>query len=537
MKYGTLTRLNSGNKNLAGIGLGKHWFGKYLLVACGVSAISFAHASSDTWANTATGTLDWDTATNWTLNNGTVPGNTSSGATASADVATFNKTGTRTVTLTSAGRTILGMTFSSGAGAHTIGSIGYTMYLSNGGTIQVGSGVTNGQAVNANLRIVGAGAAYTFSNTSSSGPLTFGGTVSGGTAGATVLTLDGTYSNLTTNRINGIISNGTSTSLAIVKNGSGSWGLFNTSNSFTGGVTLNAGTLNLGNGAVIGTGTLRINGGTINAANAVVNSNNNAQAWNGDFTFGGSNTLNLGTGNVTMNATRTVTTNGSAALTVGGVISGSGFGLTKAGTGTMILGGNSTYTGATTVSAGTLLVNGTLASGSAVTVGSSGTLGGSGTINGTTVINGTLAPGNSPGVLTFNGPLTLAGTTNFELNGFSVRGTDFDGVNTGTGLLTLGGSLNLNFGATATAGTLDLFNIGSGGVTGDFSSVNLAGLYSGALSFSSGIWSGTNGGYDFSFNQSTGDLNISAVPEPSTCALVGMGLGVLWFLRRKQKQA
>ncbi len=38
---------------------------------------------------------------------------------------------------------------------------------------------------------------------------------------------------------------------------------------------------------------------------------NPAQNWNSDFTFTGTNALNLGTGAVTMNATRQVTVNGT----------------------------------------------------------------------------------------------------------------------------------------------------------------------------------------------------------------------------------
>src|SRR5207244_1738849 len=84
-------------------------------------------------------------------------------------------------------------------------------------------------------------------------------------------------------------------------------------------------------------------------------SNNNAQIWNGDFTFTGSNALNLGTGAVTLGATRQVTVSAST-LTEGGAI-GDGvntYGITKAGTGALVLSGNSTYDGTTTVNAGVL---------------------------------------------------------------------------------------------------------------------------------------------------------------------------------------
>ena len=56
-----------------------------------------------------------------------------------------------------------------------------------------------------------------------------------------------------------------------------------------------------------------------------------------------------------MNATRTVTVT-SNTLTVGGAISGSGFGLTKAGSGSLILSGANTYNGSTIISAGTLQI-------------------------------------------------------------------------------------------------------------------------------------------------------------------------------------
>ena len=48
--------------------------------------------------------------------------------------------------------------------------------------------------------------------------------------------------------------------------------------------------------------------------------NNNPQSWNADFTFAGSQNLNLGRGNVTLGASRQVTVS-SNTLTVGGAIS------------------------------------------------------------------------------------------------------------------------------------------------------------------------------------------------------------------------
>ena len=54
-----------------------------------------------------------------------------------------------------------------------------------------------------------------------------------------------------------------------------------------------------------------------------------------------------------MNASRTVTV-ASGNLTVGGVISGSGYSLTKAGTGTLVITSDNAYSGPTSIRAGTL---------------------------------------------------------------------------------------------------------------------------------------------------------------------------------------
>src|SRR5205085_2667934 len=134
----------------------------------------------------------------------------------------------------------------------------------------------------------------------------------------------------------------------ITKSGSGSLTLSN-ANTFTGGVTLSAGQLNINNAQALGTvaGTFTISGGTIdNTSGGSITTLNYPQAWNGDFTFAGTKALNLGTGAVAMSASRQVTVSAST-LTVGGVISGSGFSLTKAGAGTLTLSGANTFTGGT----------------------------------------------------------------------------------------------------------------------------------------------------------------------------------------------
>lgn len=80
--------------------------------------------------------------------------------------------------------------------------------------------------------------------------------------------------------------------------------------------------------------------------------------------------------------------------------------LVKEGAGTLTLGAASTFAGGTSVNAGRLQVNGSLAGGSLV-VAAGGSLSGSGSLATPTTMSGRLAPGNSPGTLTFFAPVTM----------------------------------------------------------------------------------------------------------------------------------
>lgn len=136
--------------------------------------------------------------------------------------------------------------------------------------------------------------------------------------------------------------------------------------------------------------------------------------------------------------------------------------LVKDGSGTVTLGGASTYTGATSVNTGTLVVNGSLGN-TAVTVASGATLAGSGTITGDVTIasGGTLSPGNSPGTITL-GSLVLnsASVLDFQLGLPSgVAGVDSDLINV-TGALTLDGILNVTALSSYGTGMYRLINYG-----------------------------------------------------------------------------
>ena len=173
------------------------------------------------------------------------------------------------------------------------------------------------------------------------------------------------------------------------------------------------------------------------------------ELWNADFTFAGTQDLNLGNGSVTLGADRQVTVTANT-LAVGGKIS-SGYSLTKRGNGTLALGGANTYTGPTTVAAGKLAVNGSLPPGSIVNVQSGGTLAGAGTVGGVTVADGgCVAPGNSVGTLALAGNLSLdtGALLDFELAG----PTTSDLISMRYSTLTLNGQRFSDFTFTPLAG-------------------------------------------------------------------------------------
>lgn len=243
------------------------------------------------------------------------------------------------------------------------------------------------------------------------------------------------------------VSNG-----GIEKSGAGIIALSGT-NSYAGGTKLDAGTFYINSTTAIGTGFFTVNGpnttiDNMSGAAITLANNNQFNLSGGDLTFIGSNDLNLGTGIFVMsNADRTITVSNSAAtLTVGGRIqdAGQNRGLTKAGAGALVLGGDSLYTGPTNVSAGTLTLTGSLGNTTVAVdlngtffddgtvnndVSVSGVMGGTGTINGGLTTNSGGIVDLNGGTLTVNGAITnaglfivsngaqLAGVTSFTNNG------------------------------------------------------------------------------------------------------------------------
>ncbi len=235
-------------------------------------------------------------------------------------------------------------------------------------------------------------------------------------------------------------------------------------NTFSGGVNLRAGTLNINNAAALSNGTFAIGdstGSTVvtlnntSGADIVSSTYNNLQAWNQDFTYTGSKSLNLGTGAVTLSGNRLVTVNANI-LAVGGSIGdgSAGYSLTKAGAGTLTLNASNTYSGGTNLSAGTLVLgypNNALANTGAVTV-SGGTLdlgSNNETVGAITLTGGTII---GTGTLTGSSYNLQSGTVNVKLGGSVAL------AKSGSGSVTLTGSNSLSGGTTISAGTLVLGN-------------------------------------------------------------------------------
>ena len=463
---------------------------------------------------------------------------------------TFNKAGSTNLTLSNAANSFTGPVKVSNGGIYvaSIGNAGSNSYLGQNGTISLGSTTSGGT-----LRLTGTsnettdkvinlsgttgggnitvtGATYTFSSNvsvSGTGNKTLTLASSGGNAGQGII-------------MNGLIADATSSVISVTANGSGNgtFRLGNSSNSFSGGVTVAGNTngrtyylevSNIGNSGAnspLGTnGTIKLGSstaGTNNVLSYVGTGETTDKVISLPSTVGKGSIYQSGTGQLKFTSNLSVTgagvkefnLNGSTAGTgeFAGVISDNSVSNTtsvgKGGSGTWTLSAANTYTGGTTIGAGRLLVNNATGSGTgtgAVSVSAAAVLGGSGTISGaTTLVNGAsagayLAPGatatpvgtsngttgNGIGVLSFANNLTFtsgAGANSFgstvslEING-TTRGTGYDGINLTSSAKTLayGGTMSLLFDAPINASTYNLFSLGGNSTSSTFAAVTIAG--------------------------------------------------------------
>lgn len=380
-----------------------------------------------------------------------------------------------------------------------------------------------------------------------------GGAVSLANSFSIALASDGTNNghtvNVTDSTASLTVSSGISqsgSSAYVTKEGTGTLTLKG-NNTIDGGFSLYAGTLNIDSSTALGTGTFGLYNSDLTINNtsgaAISMTANNAINWNADFTFTGTNNLSLGTGNVTLEGSHKVTV-GNGTLKFGGAISnGEGSGvLTKDGSGTLELGGASSYSGGTIVRGGKLVAlqstslgtgtvtmkGGTLSLASGVTVANSisfdseynnSSLSGTGTFSSLVSISSgsNISPGSSTGTLTFSGGLSLTGGSLMNLDLGSV--SDLIRVSGGTLTGAPSGTVTLNFSAASgfADGTYTLIDW-SGATLSNFT---LAGFNVG----------NTPNGYsasNFTLSISGNTLQaVVAIPEPSTWALLVLGLGSL----------
>ncbi|MBT2323621.1 autotransporter-associated beta strand repeat-containing protein, partial [Variovorax paradoxus] len=325
--------------------------------------------------------------------------------------------------------------------------------------------------------------------------------------------------------------------------------VFTGTNTYAGGTTISAGTLQLGNGGTTGS----ITGDVVNNAALVFDRSDTTtfagqisgtgalrQQGTGTTVLTGANsytggttiaagTLQLGNGGTSGSIVGDVVNNGtlvldrSDTLSLAGLISGTGT-LTQQGTGTTVLTGANSYSGATDVVQGTLVVNGnqSLATG-ATTVRTGATLAGTGTLGGPVTVESaaTLSPGQGgPGTLTM-GALTLNGgaVLAMDMGARGVAGGALNDLVAVNGNLTLDGTLNvastpgtvfdpglyrlINYTGALTNNTLDIGTLPASAIPGAVSvqtavanQVNLINASGVALRFWDGPANHDNGAFD-----------------------------------------
>jgi large repetitive protein len=313
------------------------------------------------------------------------------------------------------------------------------------------------------------------------------------------LTLSGSGTKTVTGvTVNGILSREGTASLSVAPTYGASATLqYNTSSASTVGPEWPATWANASNGVIVrGTGIITLNGDkalstrpltVVAGATLAVGSNTLAGVSTLNLEVGGSTGSTIsGTGLITLagnisvtdiaggaggatisapvelGGARTITVaNGTSAtdLTISGVISGSTFGLTKAGAGTLVLSGANTYTGATTVNGGTLRAGratNAFGANSAVTL--ANTAGVILDITGFNTTIGSLTGGGSTGGNVTLGAATLTiGTNNSSPAAFAgvISGTG-SLTKSGTGVLTLSGNNTYTGATTISEGVLQL---------------------------------------------------------------------------------
>ncbi len=452
-----------------------------------------------------------------------------------------------------------------GTGTWNIGAQGNTYpggFTLNAGTVIVGGvnalGAGGALAINGGIIAPNTATARTFTGKytggiSVGGDFQFGDAVNV-TAGTGNLTYDSVTSLGAATRtvtiggngiytLGGVISGAAGTGLNIAATGgaTGVLAITNAANTFTGPVSITGGDARFTSdgsfGAVPGgvTDSISINGGTLSTAT------------NAAFTLNPNRSILLGSAGGTIS-----TTGATSNLVIGGIIKDitSSGNFTKSGPGVLELSADNTYTGSTTVSAGTLKLTGigdisggalsvksgaildvTGVAGAIFGTASTQPLSGAGTLSAAGKVftfGGSVSPGDAtPGDLTFSGgaggTLSLASNSSFIFD----LGTASDRV-------ALTGTSTLDIGTGVLEYSDFTFNVGAGFSEGTYT------LFSGATTLGvgnalGGALSGSLAGFNATLALSGNDvvLNVTAVPEPGSAALLLGAIAILGARRRR----
>jgi autotransporter-associated beta strand protein len=513
LKLGALNAITAGNPlTTAGTGtFDLNGFSETLAKLTNGTAVtnSSATAATLTIGNASTGTGSFSGKMDVIFNQGTNN---------SGPSGTFTNTGNLTFTAASTGTLLAGGTYNNVGGIVLNAS---TATISASGTF----GNTGDVTLNSTAAITASGS---FANT-----------------GNLILNANGTNAiTMTTNPVNNtgtIVNSGTSsglTTIAVVganaalnaQNSNGSLGgqpIFvaagtgtrtisssgPTNANFSGAVTLNhdlviendaASSLGMTlSGGMIGTGNLIINGDSTTEGTMLSTQANGSAT---PFDIDPTKPLNI-TGTITNSGTGTQTTiiRSNIGSNVQGVVQNSA-------TSPLVLDGTNTYGGSTSVMAGSLQLGETI------------TL----MDNSTVAFNASLSQGN---ISVLGGAQFVA--DNVSTVTFNVQNpSTFDKI-TNAGTATLNGALLFNFNSALADGTaIDLFT-GAGAYASNLTSVTGTGAYAGAFAQSGSVFSQNFGGQELTFDAATGDLTVTAVPEPASLTLIGgAALAMLWRCRR-----
>lgn len=409
------------------------------LLATTALGVVAAHAADANWTGASS---DWTDPANWNPN---VPDGT----------ATFTSTGATSIDNSNGIVTIGSLLFTNTAQAYSftvfnpfiINAAGIINNSGNAQTFEVTSG-NNLVFQNSSIASGGTGA-VTITN-DAGGTVNF---IQNSTAGTASLTNNSfvTFEDSSsagsasiTNNLNGQIDFFTSATAgsATISNAAGASLNFHTNTTAASSTITNNGTVTFDGSATADNATITTNNG------AATNFADNATGGSARFITNAGGTVDIsgltsggmtsgsieGAGNYVLGANTLTTGSLNASTQVDGVISGTGGGLTKVGTGTLTLTGTNTYTGATTISAGTLALTGfgSIASSSVVTVnGTFDTTAVSSQTSITTLAgSGIVQMGGTYGLFISNGSTEFSG---------SIQSTGLAGIEIGGGAQTLSG--------------------------------------------------------------------------------------------------